>query len=133
LKPTPFRGWVVHKHHIKGCGPICLLGMTKELIEFCDFMVDINPIKQEKPVVRCDWSKLNQQVDVIIGDGVLNLSGINLVKDLLKITNKLICRVFLKKLEGMKYATNFPTEFPGSTIIIPTQENVVMVIWENQI
>jgi hypothetical protein len=107
--------------------------MTKELIEFCDFMVDINPIKQEKPVVRCDWSKLNQQVDVIIGDGVLNLSGINLVKDLLKITNKLICRVFLKKLEGMKYATNFPTEFPGSTIIIPTQENVVMVIWENQI
>jgi len=121
----------IYKHHIKGCGPICLLGMTKELVKFCDFMVDLNPIKQERPVIKCDWSKINQNVDVVIGDGVLNLAGLDLVDNLLNVTNKLICRVFLKKLQGMKYATHFPTKFPKSTMVIPTQENVVIVIWEN--
>ncbi len=120
----------MYRHHTKRYGPVCLLGMTKELIPFCDFMVDLNPIHQEKPVIKCDWTKITQDSEVIIGDGVLNLCGLDLVKDLLKITNKLICRVFLQKLEGMKYATHFPKEFPGSSIVIPTQENVVMVIWE---
>jgi hypothetical protein len=120
----------LYRHHIKGHGPICLLGMTKELIKLCDFMVDLNPIQQEKPVLRSDWSQINRHVDVIIGDGVLNLCGLDLLNNLLKITNKLICRVFMNKLEGMKYATYFPNEFPGSSLVIPTQENVVMVIWE---
>jgi hypothetical protein len=120
----------LYRHHIRGYGPICLLGMTKELIPLCDFMVDLNPIKQEKPVIHSDWSHIKQECDVIIGDGVLNLCGLDLANNLLKITNKLICRVFMNKLEGMKYATYFPNEFPGSSLVIPTQENVVMVIWE---
>lgn len=132
MPPLSPNGYEVelYKHHTKGHKPICLLGMTKELISICDFMVDLNPIKQEKPVIMSDWSQINQMCDVIIGDGVLNLSGIDLVSVLMKKTNKLICRIFLKKLEGMKYATHFPNEFSNSSIIIPTQENVVMVIWE---
>jgi len=120
----------LYRHHIKGYGTICLLGMTKELISICDFMVDLNPISQEKPVIKSDWHQIKQDCDVVIGDGVLNLCGLDLVESLLKITNKLICRVFLKKLEGMKYATYFPNEFPGATMVVPTQENIVMVIWE---
>lgn len=121
----------LYRHHTKGCGPICLLGMTKKLIPLCDFMVDLNPIKQEKPVIKCDWSQIKEQVEVVIGDGVLNLSGLGLVDELLKITNRLICRVFIKKLDGMKYATHFPKEFPKSKLVIPTQENVVLVVWDN--
>lgn len=120
----------LYRHHIRGYGPICLLGMTKELIPLCDFMVDLNPIPKEKPVIKCDWAKIKQESEVIIGDGVLNLCGLELVKDLLQVTNKLICRVFLEKLDGMKYATHFPKEFPESSLVVPTQENVVIVAWE---
>lgn len=120
----------LYKHHTKGFGPVCLLGMTKELINLCDFMVDLNPIKQTKPVLKHDWAEINEWSEVVIGDGALNLSGLSLVDKLFKNSNKVICRVFLKKLDGMKYATHFPTEFPGASLVIPTQENVVMVVWE---
>lgn len=129
LSPNDYE-FELYKHHSKGYYPICLLGMTKKLIPICDFMVDLNPIKQEKPVIKSDWKDINEQSSVIIGDGILNLAGIELVDKLLKVTNKLICRVFLKKLDGMKYATHFPNEFPKSSMIIPTQENVAMVIWD---
>jgi len=118
------------KLHIKGLNPVCLLGMTKELIPLCDFMVDINPIPQDKPVIKSDWKNLDKTSSVIICDGVLNLVDIGLIDHLLKLTDKVICRVFLKKLDGMKYAKYFPKEFFGSELIIPTQENIVMVIWD---
>jgi hypothetical protein len=118
------------KLHINGLHPVCLLGMTKELIPLCDFMVDINPIPQDKSVIKLDWKDLDKKSSVIIGDGVLNLAGIELIDHLLNLTDKIVCRVFLKKLEGMKYAQYFPQEFLGAELIIPTQENVVMVIWD---
>lgn len=119
----------LYRFHSKGMGPVCLLGMTKDLIELCDFMVDLNPIQQKKPVIKSDWKGIKNFSEVVLGDGVLNLLGLGLVEDLLKVTNKLVCRVFHKKLEGMKYATHFPNEFPGAELIIPTQENISMVIW----
>ena len=121
----------IYKHHIRGYGPICLLGMTKDLQPLCDFMVDANPIKQTKPVIKNDWFCLKNEAEVFIGDGVINLTSLDLVKKLLRIGNKVVCRVFLKKLDGMKYATYFPNEFPGASLVIPTQENIAMVVWEN--
>lgn len=114
------------------CGktkPVCLLGMTKELIHLCDYMVDLNPIPQEKPVIRSAWEDLEGRAEVILGDGVLNLAGIGLVQSLSRKCRKLVCRVFLKKLEGMKYATHFPNNFPGAEEVFETQPNVAMVIW----
>ena len=118
------------KLHINGFNPVCLLGMTKELIPLCHFMVDLNPISQDKPVIKSDWKNLDKTSSVIICDGVLNLAGIELIDHLLKLTDKIVCRTFLKKLEGMKYAQHFPQEFLGAELIIPTQENVVMAIWD---
>lgn len=121
------------KLHTSGISPVCLLGMTKELIPLCDFMVDINPIPQNKPVIQSDWGELDQKSSVIIGDGILNLAGIELIDHLLKLANKIVCRVFLKKLDGMKYAQHFPQKFSGAELVIPTQENIVMVIWDQSI
>lgn len=107
-----------------------MLGMTKELVHICDFMVDLNPIPQVKPVFVSNWSELSVSVRTIIGDGVLNLEGPDLVEKLMENCERLVCRVFLRKLEGMKYATHFPTEFPKAKQIIPTQQDVVIVVWE---
>lgn len=121
----------IYKHHVKGYGPVCLLGMTKNLQDLCEYMVDINPIKQSKPVIKQNWNEFNGYAEAIIGDGVLNLEGLQLVEKLNKICKKLICRVFLKKFDWMKYATYFPTNFPNSSIVIPTQKDISIVIWEN--
>lgn len=120
----------LYKHHIKGLKPVCLLGMTEQLRPFCDFMVDFHPVPQNKPVLKQDWNELKEPAQAIIGDGVLNLEGLQLIQ---KLNNykKLIFRVFLKKFSWMKYATHFPNEFPNASLVIPTQENIAIVIWEN--
>lgn len=121
----------IYRHHCKGHKSVCLLGMTKKLQEFCDFMVDLNPIEQNKPVVKCDWNLMDNNSEVCIGDGVLNLEGLQLVDKLLKKCDKLVTRVFLKKFSWIRYATHFPNSFPNASLIIPTQEDISIVIWEN--
>ena len=111
-------------------GPVVMLGMTKELIHLCEYMEDLNPIPQSKPVVKSDWAGFQGLAGTVIGDGVLNLAGIGLVDELLPKCDRVVCRVFLKKLDGMKYATHFPTSFPGSSRIIPTQTDVAIVVWD---
>jgi hypothetical protein len=112
-------------------GPVVMLGMTKELVHICEYMVDLNPIPQTKPVVKSEWADFNGLAGTIIGDGVLNLAGLSLVDKLMPICDRIVCRVFLKKLEGMKYATHFPTSFPGSSRITHTQPGVAIVVWDN--
>lgn len=119
----------IYKHHAFQ-GPICLLGMTKNLQKICDFMVDLNPIPQKKPVIKCDWNDMDVYAETLIGDGVVNLEGLGLIDKLLNKYNKIICRVFLNKFPWMKYATYFPQKFPGSSLIIPTQENISIVVWD---
>lgn len=120
----------IYKHHIKGFGPICLLGMTKQLSPYCDFMVDLNPMPQYRPVIKCDWNNLTEHAEVIMGDGVINLEGLQIIDKLIKNYNKIICRVFLKKFSWMKYASHFPQKFPTASLVIPTQDDIVMVVWE---
>ena len=129
LCPNSYEVELYH-HHSKGYGPVCLLGMTKELQPLCEFMVDLHPVQQTKPVLRGDWRDIKEFAEVFIGDGVVNLVGLDLVDDLLKIAEKVVLRVFLKKFPWMKYATHFPDKFPGSSIVIPTQENIAIVVWE---
>jgi len=121
----------IYEEQCRTSGPICLLGMKKELIHICDYMVDLTPILQNKPVVRADWGGFSELAGVIMGDGVLNLAGYDLVHRLLKKCDRLVCRVFTRKLEGMKYATHFPTSFPEAKTIIHTQKDVAMVIWDS--
>lgn len=112
-------------------GPVVMLGMTKELVHLCEYMVDLNPIPQKKPVIKSDWTGFQGLSGTIIGDGVLNLAGIGLVNELLPRCDRMVCRVFLRKLEGMKYATHFPTSFHGASKVITTQKDVVIVVWDN--
>lgn len=121
----------IFKHHCRGHGPVCLLGMTQGLISLCDYMVDLHPIKQSKPVLKRNWNDLKDYVGVFIGDGALNLEGIELAEKLINQCDKLVFRVFLKKFPWMKYATHFPETFPGASLVIPTQEDIAIVIWEN--
>ena len=105
--------------------------MTKELQHLCDYMIDLHPIKQTKPVIKKNWNSFNEYVGCIIGDGVLNLEGLQLVDKLISKCDKLICRVFLEKFSWMKYAKHFPKEFVNAKFVIPTQENICVVVWEN--
>lgn len=119
----------IYKHHIKGYKPVCLLGMTEKLQPICDFMVDLYPIEQNKLVIEQNWNDLKEPAEAVIGDGVINLEGLQLVEKLIKNYQRLVFRVFLKKFEWIKYAQHFPTEFPGSKLIIPTQENIAIVVY----
>jgi len=111
----------LYKELIGDNSPVCLLGMTKELIHLCDLAVDLKPINIKKPTLQCDWNNLEGSFGAIIGDGVLNLTGLQFIEKALKISKKFICRTFTYKQPGMKYATIFPTEFPGSKVVIQTQ------------
>lgn len=119
------------KELCRGRSPVLMLGLTKELRHLCDLMVDLNEIQAEKPVLRSNWFEFDQRADVIIADGALNLTGFELVPRLLTLCDRFVCRVFTKKHEGMKYATFFPTEFHAAKEIIPTQNGVVMVVYES--
>lgn len=121
----------IYSHHTKGHSPVCLLGMTKELQFLCDYMVDLHPIEQSKPVYKKDWKNFSENAEVIIGDGVLNLEGLDLVDLLINKCKKLIFRVFLKKFDWMKYAIFFPNHFPKSSLVIPTQKDIAIVVYEN--
>lgn len=121
----------LYAHHTKGFKPVCLLGMTKELQFLCDYMIDLHPIQQSKPVYQKNWKNFSENAEIIIGDGVLNLEGLSLVDILIGKCKKLIFRVFLKKFSWMKYATYFPDNFPNASFVIPTQENIAIVVYEN--
>jgi len=120
----------IYADQIRGMKPVCLLGMTKELIPLCDHMADLNPIEVPKRVLKCDWMRMEELSDAIIGDGVLNLAGMGLVDRMRGLCNRFVCRVFTRKLPGMKYAQNFPNEFPEADLVVRTQEDVVIVAWK---
>jgi hypothetical protein len=121
----------LYKDLIGNSKPVYLLGLTSELIDFCDFAVDLHKSDLKKSICL-DWFQLdNINAGAIIGDGVLNITDFSLVEKMSKLTKKLILRVFLKKLEWMKYANFFPKEFPGAKII-ETQPDIAIVYWEFQ-
>jgi len=130
---SPCTGEVtIYQQQLNGFKPVYLLGMTKELVPLCDVAVDLNPRAIGKPTLDCDWNNLEIQAGAIIGDGVINLAGMALVEKLLQCCDRLVCRVFLQKLPGMKYATHFPQHFPGASLVLPTQEHVVIVVWDKR-
>ena len=120
----------LYQEYINGKNPVCLLGMTKELVPFCHVAVDLNPIEIGKPTIKSDWNDLTGNFKVVIGDGVINLAGMELVDRMLKISERFICRVFMAKQPGMKYATYFPTSFPRSSLVITTQPDIAFVVWD---
>jgi hypothetical protein len=111
---------------------VLLLGYTKELLGLATTALDINPPVPSNPKIKTgDWFNIAEHYDVIIGDGVLNLVGGNLVEHLSKHCSKLIIRFFDEKLERMKYATHFrdntPMLKPGAEY--ETQKSCRMLVW----
>lgn len=129
LCPNPYE-IECYKYNIKNKSPVCLLGMTKELLPLCDYAIDLNPVECDKPVRKMNWWDILEFSEVMIGDGVLNLVGLEFVDKVARLmTNSLVCRVFLKKQPWMKYATHFPTSFPGATWF-ESQPDIAMVRWK---
>lgn len=143
LSPNPqevalYSKWALGNYNL-------LLGYTKELInqEWVWEAVDLDVSKCSSPKLRKgDWfdlSKGEERYETIIGDGVLNLVGCDLVESLLKVCRRLIVRFFVHKLNGMKYATYFGDELKRQFAvnppleIIPTQDGIVMVVWNQGI
>lgn len=118
------------KQAIGGKKPVYLLGLTKQLLDLCDVAIDINPIPISKPTLKLDWNELaGFNAEVIIGDGVMNLVQFDFNK-LASLTKRFVCRVFLRKHPGMKYATLFPNDFPNATSVTHTQDGVALVVWD---
>lgn len=87
--------------------------------------MDLSPPQYLSSIIKKDWFSIDTFYDVIIGDGVLNLVGGNLVEHLSKYCNTLVIRFFTKKIEGMKFATQFRcnTPFLLPDKIFETQQN----------
>ena len=123
----------IYKTHMRN-GKNLLLGYTKQLIHLCDIAMDINPPETHKNIIKQDWFTITEYYDTIIGDGVLNLVGGDLVQFLSKHCKTLIIRFFTDKIDGMKYATYFEsnTNFLLPNIIIDTQPQCKILIWNFQ-
>jgi hypothetical protein len=119
----------IYEQYIKSSDTVLLLGYTKQLINLSTKAIDLNPINDK--IIKQDWFSVNEHYDVIIGDGVLNLVGGELVTHLSKYCNTLIIRFFTDKIEGMKYATYFKsnTSFLLPDIIIDTNPSCKILIW----
>jgi len=112
-------------HGIAG-GNVLLLGETKSLMGFAAKTIDLHPIRGEYG----DWFDIQGLYSTIIGDGVINLAGMELVDVVRPHCKRFVTRVFTKRLPGMKYATYFPTVFPDSSLNFKTQDGCRMIIWE---
>jgi hypothetical protein len=113
-------------------GKTLLLGYTKQLLFLCDDAMDNNPnLEVTKNVIVKDWFALDKYYETIIGDGVLNLVGGELVTYLSTRCNRLIIRFFTDKIASMRYATFFKsnTAFLLPDVIIDTQTSCKILIW----
>lgn len=129
LSPNEYEVSIYEKY--KGTNTL-LLGYTKQLVYLCNIAIDLNPpLNYNEKIIKQDWFTINEHYDVIIGDGVLNLVGGDLVKHLSSYCNTLIIRFFTNKINGMKYATYFRdnTSFLLPDIIIDTQPSCKILIW----
>lgn len=113
-------------------GKVLLLGYTKELMRLATVSVDLNPPENAHSQTRKgDWFDITERFDTIIGDGVLNLVGGDLLDHLKTLSNRICIRFFTEKIETMKYATIFSSNLkimlPSS--ITPTQDKCVMLKW----
>lgn len=119
-------------------GTTLLLGLTKKLIKYSDFQMDIDPFQITDSVIKGDWVSNKEFYDNILGDGVLNFNKdleVDLLKMASKCCNRLIIRSFNYKYDWMKIASNFPTE--NDLYLRPTwfekyDENCTFFIWNFQ-
>lgn len=119
----------IYEQYINPQNTVLLLGYTKQLIHLSTKAIDLNPINDT--IIKQDWFSVNEHYDVIIGDGVLNLVGGELVTHLSKYCNTLIIRFFTDHIDGMKYATHFKfnTSFLLPDAIIDTNPSCKILIW----
>lgn len=109
---------------------VLLLGYTKELMHLATIAVDLNPPPHHN-VQQGDWFDIEGNFDAIIGDGVLNLVGGDLVDHLSTLSNNICIRFFTERMSSMKYATIFSSNLKVllPTTVTPTQDKCVMLTW----
>lgn len=122
----------LYRKFCDGKEKVLLLGYTKELIALCSVAVDLNPPEGvNAKVKKGNWFDISEQFDCIIGDGVLNLVGGDLITHLQTLSPNICIRFFTQKLPSMKYATIFSSNLKIllPTSITKTQDKCVMLTW----
>lgn len=131
----------IYKTAIDMMGENLLLGYTKELKPLCNRSVDNDPNIKLENHLCLDWFDMKDiSVDLIIGDGVLNLYGPQLLPVIMKHCNVFMSRVFVRKVEGMRYAKYFMADFylnkdfvKPKMIHLMTNDDAVICIWKNKL
>lgn len=103
-------------------GTTLLLGCTHKLIKISNVQLDIDPWYKANTVITGNWIDNKDFYKNIIGDGVFNFTKDLTDKTLLMCSNyceRLIVRLFNKKLPNMKVASYFPEK--KDFIIIPNE------------
>lgn len=110
---------------------VLLLGYTKQLLHLSTAAMDLSPPSYMTSIIKQDWFSIDTFYNVIIGDGVLNLVGGKLVEHLSKYCDTLVIRFFTKKIDGMKFATQFQSNTPFllPDKILETQPNCKILVW----
>lgn len=125
---------LIYQEHCMNGDPL-LLGETKQLIHLVHDAVDLHPSGLYDITFQCDWMKLGEMFKgkqpwgTIIGDGAINLCGLELVDVLRPLCNTLAIRVFDEWVHEWHYATHFPTEFPDAETTYYTRPGCQIVVW----
>lgn len=123
----------VYKKYINSDN-VLLLGSTKELLHLCSVAIDNDPRYSDTKIQKVDWFDYNNFAECIICDCAPCLSeeiGNGLINKYSKLTNRLVCRIFTKKLDH-KVATFFPkpTDFNIVPTIVENLDDYAFYIWD---
>ena len=118
----------VFKKHVKG--KVLLLGSTYALLPLCDEAIDLVPRYNNEKIKQGDWNSIEGSYDTIIGDGVLSWGAEEVLSSVRKHCKTFICRVFSEKLEGMRYATHFYTEFDNAEKLAELNKSCPIFMWK---
>lgn len=113
-----------------GRGSVLLLGETPQLTDLCDEAVDLYPSGRLDRTFKGNWLNLEGRWGVALGDGCINLCGLQLVEALAACVDRLVVRVFDEWVHEWKYSIHFPVEFPGAAQVIDTRHGCRIVVWD---
>ena len=115
-------------------GRVLLLGSTNLLLPLATEAWDVNPLYNNKKIIKKDWFSLDTHWDTIITDGTLAI-GKEFTENLLKIVlpqcDRFITRAFLNPNWPTKYAVYFPKahELDPKPLEHPINEVYTFYIW----
>jgi hypothetical protein len=114
---------------------VMLLGSTFKLLSLSTVAYDIEPQYPVEKIHKSDWLDIEDVADTVLADGCLALDRTLSDALLTKFQHqckRFIARTFNRRLDGMKYATFFPTTtdfniMPTSSLVL---EDYSFHVWD---